>query len=142
MKTLFKELTAQLETIAELKWIDKDKGQMNFEKPPILFPAALVTLSLPNTQNDNRLQQSGEARIEVKLCFDWGGNTNHVTPEADRDNSLSYYDIMDAVFNKLQGWKSSEVTPLERRSLVPLQRPDHYTTEVMVFSSSFRETVS
>lgn len=142
MKTLFKDITAQIATVAALKWVDKDKGQMNFEKPPVLFPAALVTISLPNTQNNNRVEQSGQARIEVKLCFDWGGNTSQVTPAIHRDKSLEYYDVMDEVFKKLQGWSSSEITPLERRSLVPLARPDHYTTEVMVFTGNFIEDLA
>ena len=142
MKTIFKAITAQLQTVTELKWIDKDKGQMNFERPPVLFPAALITITVPTSQNITRIQQAGTAKIDVKLCFDYGGNTSAVTPTVDRDRSLAYYDVVDKVYAALQGFGTAEINPLERRSFSPIARPDTYVTEVMVFTGDFLEEPS
>lgn len=133
MKTLFKEITAKLEAITAIKWVDEDKGQMNFERPPILFPGALVAISLPTTQNMSVLKQHVQAQVTVKLCFDYGGNTNTLTPTANRDASLAFYDVVQEVYKALQGFSTIDFNALERRNFVQIPRPDTYKTVSMVF---------
>ena len=142
MKTLFKAITAQLKTVTELKWIDEDKGQMNFTKPPVLFPAALVTISYPSIQNLNNTKQRVSANITVKLCFDYGGNTNIETPEIARDQSLGYYDIMEAVHEALQGFTTGEFNELKRVNVLPILRPDAYKTTSVLYSTEFLDTIN
>lgn len=139
MKQIFKDISARLALLPELEWVDKDKGQMNYERPPILFPAALLTLSVNRAENISKTLQGGQLQLRVKLCFGFAGNTNAKTPAQDLDRSLEYYDIVDKVFAQLQGWGTGEFNPLERVSFVPIQRPDGYTTEEMVFTADFRE---
>jgi len=137
MKTLFKAITAQLDTIPELKWVDEDKGQMNFERPPILFPAALVTIALPRTRNLTDKKQDTNALISVKLCFDYSGETSMVTPTVARDKSLGYYDIVEKVYKALQGFSTENFNPLVRNNVQPLPRPDGYKTTVIPFTTEF-----
>ena len=139
MKTIFKEITAQLDTVPGLNWIDEDKGQMNFERPPVLFPCALVSLSLPQTQNYNQDNQQCDLQVSVTLAFDFSGNTNNLTPEADRERSLAYYDMVDLVYKSLQGFSSVNFNKLERRNFRPIPRPDQYKTVNMTFTSEFIE---
>lgn len=139
MKDIFKEITAKLDTIPELRWIDEDKGQMNFERPPITFPAALVEINLPNTDNLNLKKQHAMARIRVRLCFNFGGNTSVVTPQAARDESLKYYDLVDKTFATLQGWATPIFNPLERRNFGHEKRPDGYKVVFMDFLTEFQD---
>ncbi|WP_425628854.1 hypothetical protein [Cellulophaga lytica] len=139
MKTLFKEITAKLDAVASIKWVDEDKGQMNFERPPVLFPAALVTISLPSTRNITISKQQASAQIAVKLCFNYGGNTNSVTPDTDRDRSLQYYDVVDEVYKALQGFSSPHFNALERRAFNHILRPDEHKTVVLTFTTDFIE---
>lgn len=137
MKQLFKDVQDALDAMPQIKWVDKDKGQMNFENPPVLFPAALVSLTVPST-NDITLKKTGcAATISIKLCFNWGGNTNNLTPAANKDQSLAYYDVVDAVYKVMQGWSSNNINPLRFRGLSTIQRPDQYTTEVLNFVGDF-----
>lgn len=139
MKKIFKAITAQLDTVAALKWIDEDKGQLNFERPPVLYPAALITLSIPASRNMNRTLQSATLQVAVKLAFDFGGNTNAITPEEARDASLAYYDTVELVYKALQGFSTSEFNALERINFVPLPRPDAKKVMQMTFTSSFQD---
>lgn len=139
MKDIFKAITAQLDTITSLNWVDEDKGQMNFETPPILFPAALVSITLPNTQNYSQTKQQAQAQIRVLLCFDFGGNTNSKTPSVHRDKSLAYYDLVDDVYKALQGFSTAQFNPLERRNFVQILRPDVYKTVATTFTTDFLE---
>lgn len=139
MKTLFKDVTARLATVPALKWIDEDKGQMNFERPPVQYPAALITITLPRTRNLNTKRQVCEASIAVKLCFEFGGNTSGITPEAARDASLGYYDIVEACYVALQGYSTNSFNPLERVNFQQLPRPDAKKTVVMTFTTAFHD---
>lgn len=142
MKTIFKETVARLEAqVPELLWIDKEKGQMNFNDTPVLFPAALLTLSWRTRTDVTDTSQFKDLVVQVKLCFDFTGNTNHKTPAVHRDKSLAYYDIVEKVHAALQGWSGSEFGPLSSISLNPIPRPDAYTTEVLAYSGSFRHEV-
>lgn len=139
MKTIFKELTAKLGTVAALKWIDEDKGQLNFERPPVVFPCALVDIQLPKTENLNSMIQNADALVTVRIAFDFSGNTSNVTPEAARNQSLEYYDIVEEVYKALQGWSTIHFNPLARKSFYQEKRPDAYKVVAIPFQTSFRD---
>ncbi|NJB36378.1 hypothetical protein [Croceivirga sp. JEA036] len=143
MKQLFKDITERLDGIAELNWVDEEKGQMNYtgayDRPPLVFPAALVTLSIPGTQGLNDKKQIAQLQLAITLCFDFSGNTNSKTPTVERDKSLAYYDVVDAVYKALQGWSSGRFNPLDRISFRPIPRPDGYKTVQLVFASGFKD---
>jgi len=137
MQQIFEEITARLEGVPALRWVDEDKGQMNFERPPLVFPAALVTIDLPQTRNMTTTVQEARMALTVLLCFDYSGNTNTKTPQAARAQSLAYYAVVEAVKERLQGWGGTEFNPLERTSLRHLKRPDAYKTVQLTFASAF-----
>ncbi|MDO6808097.1 hypothetical protein Q4603_05740 [Zobellia galactanivorans] len=142
MKTIFKEITARLEAeVPELRWIDKEKGQMNFSTA-VLFPAALITLSTKTRNNITDTWQEKDLVVQVKLCFDFSGNTNNKTPQLHRDKSLEYYDVCEKVHKALQGWGGSTFNPLASVGHSPIPRPDGYVTEVMSYQSSYRDDVA
>lgn len=140
MKTTYQSILNRLTAeVSELKWIDLDKGQMRFERPPVAFPAALISLQIAKSENLNHTKQLVNAQIGIKLCFDFTGNTDASTPEAHRLNSLAYFDLVDKVFSKLQGWGTAELNPLERVNQYDEQRPDAYKVTVMTFTTAYYE---
>jgi len=140
MKTIYQAILNQLQAqVPSLKWIDLDKGQMRFEKPPIVFPAALIGLQVARAENLNQTKQLVNAQITIKLCFDFTGNTDASTPEEHRLNSLAYFDLVETVFNKLQGWATAEMNPLERSNQFDEQRPDAYKVTTITFSTNYYE---
>ena len=140
MKNIFKAVTARLDTIPSLKWVDEDKGQMNFASPPVSFPCALVDIQLPKTENLNAKIQDCDALITIRLAFDFSGNTSSSTPAIARDKSLAYYDIVEEVYKALQGWGTAEFNPLERKSFVQEKRPDGYKVVAIPFETAYRDT--
>lgn len=137
MKEIFKSTTAQLGTIPSLKWIDEEKGQLNFERPPVLFPCALVDITLPKTKDMNRKLQECDVIITVRLAFDFAGNTSNETPDEARDKSLEYYDIVEEVYQLLHGWTDGRFNPLSRAGFYPEKRPDGYKVVAMPFVTQF-----
>jgi hypothetical protein len=139
MKQVYKDIANRTKEVVSIKHIDLDKGQMNFERPPVVFPAALISLSA-STQNINNSLQACKGRITVKLCFDFTGNTSTDTPQANLDQSLSFFDVQEEVWNKLQGWATDNFNPLYRIAQVDTPRRDGYKVLEMIFETEWHET--
>lgn len=143
MKNIYLNIMDQLQAeVPELFWVDMQKGQMNYQRPPVLFPAALVKIQLPKASNMNRSKQMCEAMITVDLCFDYNGNTDMTTPESARLESMKYMDIKEKVFAKLQGFKTDEMNALERVNEYEEPRPDGYKVTSISFMTSFIESTN
>jgi hypothetical protein len=140
MKAIFVAITAKLEESA-MRWVDEDKGQMNFENPPVIFPAALVEIDIPTIETLSRKAQNMEPTVTVRLCFDFIGKTSNATPKIARDKSLAYYDQVQEVYELLQGFEGASFNPLELKSLMQEKRPDGYKVVALRFGTEFHEFV-
>lgn len=138
MKNIYIDIMDKLiADVPELFWVDLQKGQMNYARPPILFPAALLKLQITKAQNLNTTKQKCDALITVDLCFDFTGNTDATTPITARNESLKYMDVKEKVFATLQGFKTANMNPLERVNEYETPRPDGYKVTSMTFTTSF-----
>lgn len=137
MKQVFLDVTAQLDTALSLKWVDEDKGQMNFERPPVLFPCALVDIQITNAEKMGGKLLRCDALVTVRMGFDFTGNTSTKTPAEARAKSLEYYDIVEEVKKKLNGWSGGNFNALEFKNFYPEKRPDGYKVQAMVFATQF-----
>jgi hypothetical protein len=104
MKDLFKYLRTQLKTVSDINWVDLDKGQVSkfAIRPAIAFPAALIKIDYPRTETMNKKKQKCSVRINVKLVWDYAGDTDSVTEDQELEESLAYFDLCDDVYDKLQ----------------------------------------
>lgn len=143
LKELFKTTRTKLKEVAELNWIDLDKGQMEdydpeHGRPSVSFPAALITVQFPRTNSNEEikgLKQRIEGMITVRICFDFTGNTSGATEDAQVDQSLAYLDIVQLVYEKLQGYTDGTFNKLDRISLRDERRPDKYKVINMIFKT-------
>ena len=139
MKHIYTNILTALKEIPELKWIDLDKGQMNSNRPSVAFPAALITVTLPRTENITSTIQTVNTQITVRLCFDYTGSTNSKMTEAARNKSLEYFNIADKVFNKLQNLEADNMNALERINAIEEVRPDGYKILAQTYNSGYKE---
>ena len=139
MKHIYTNILTALQEIPELKWIDLDKGQMNSNRPSVAFPAALITVTLPRTENITNTIQTVNTQITVRLCFDYTGSTNSKMTEAARNKSLEYFNIADKVFNKLQNLEADNMNALERINAIEEVRPDGYKILAQTYNSGYKE---
>lgn len=139
MKFLFKSIQERLtKEVPELRWIDMDKGQLDyFERPPVSFPCALISVQLPRTIDLGAKKQKCDGLIVIRMGFDFSGNTSHVTPEAALEKSLAYFDLVEKVYGALQGYGESSYNTLSRQSLREEKRPDMIKVVNIPFSTSF-----
>lgn len=120
------------EKVPALRWIDIDLGQLQFENPPIDYPAALIDIQGVDYSNAGGNTQIAQTTVAINLAFKVHGPSNHLAPESQRVAAMKHYDVVTDVYEALQGYATEEFSPLTRLSL---QRqastwPRHYT---MVF---------
>ncbi|RQO78099.1 hypothetical protein DBR40_09115 [Pedobacter sp. KBW01] len=111
-----------------IKWIDKDKGQLEFYevRPAVAFPCALIKVEITRTENLGRNVQRCHGRVTIRLAFDYVGGTSAATPAGTRQQSLDYFDLAQAVYLTIQG-KTGGAGKFDRQSATEEPRPDGLT---------------
>lgn len=139
MKELFQYLRNRLKTLSSIVWVDKDKGQINrFNmRPAIGFPAALIKIDYPRTDAVSKKKQRCFCRITVRLVWDYNGDTDSTTENAELTESLSYFDTCNEVYDLLQAEIDHTIfqKPLERISQTEESRNDGLLVVNMVFET-------
>lgn len=133
--------TAVADLIAEvpqIKWVDMDFGQVdNFDiRPAVAFPCALIGIDFPQITDLGQKKQKPQVVINIKMGFNYSGETAHATPEQVRERALAYYGIVKAVYKKLQGERIGTST-LKRRQQLETARPDRIKIIEMPFATEF-----
>ena len=109
MEELFNLLLIDLKShIPELKWIDFDFGQLDYEHPPVQFPCALITLNYPDIAGNIR----ANVEINIKLGFDVRIHANSAAPVPMRTAALAYLKTVKKGMN-LKGLKLNNHTALQ-----------------------------
>lgn len=144
MTFLFNALTAKLQEITELRWIDLDKGQIDRYdlRPPLAFPAVLIGIQYTRAESIGNRSQQVEALINLRLVVDYSGPTSAATPTQARQESLSYFQLAESVFDKLQGHKEAQFNRLDRRSMREERRQDGLKVINIAFATNFIEEVT
>ena len=126
MKTIYKALLERLSTtVPSLAWIDLDTGQIDrhidskelAERPPVKFPAALITIAIDNSRNvsNDGAWQDCNGSVVVRLVFNNAPDrTAANVPEATREKNLKTYDLIAETYAALQGFETENFNALER----------------------------
>jgi len=105
MKFIYEAILARLaDQVPELKYIDLDKGQFEMERPPVSYPACLISMQVSNTQENHRNNLHKQLLVSLRIGYDFFGNTSSITPDPHRADSLAYFDLVEKIETALQGW--------------------------------------
>lgn len=141
---LYLDLSEQLATIPELKWIDQDFGQLEqFDmRPSVNFPCALTDFIQATYSNLSELAQFGDISVNIRLGFSPFSNAHYVAPVSVKEKALEYYTIEQKVFESLQGWHNEFSQPFIRVSATTEQRdndPAGLRVRVLTFTTSYED---
>ncbi len=139
MKELYLKITELLNELPQLRWVDFNRGQLQEELPPISYPCALVDIDLPSCENIDEDFQQVRASFTITLVFKSIGETNSKAPQKRREYALNYFDTVDAVFDKLQGYSDDSFYPFERTSVRNQNIRIGLKTVELSFSTSWQE---
>ena len=103
MKDLYLSLVAALDQLGIFAYVDFNYGQLKETEPSISYPAALIKINVPSVEEHQNKLIEESAYFEILVVSKQIGDTNNLTSEAIRSNSLAYLESVEAVRNALQG---------------------------------------
>lgn len=142
MKALFKAIRTRLITeVTDLKFVDMNKRQFFYERPRVGWPAALISIQYPSVRslNDQRTFQDVQAVVTISIGEDFTGNTDNHTSDTHLNTSLAYLDLIQTIYEKLQGWTPvAGYMPLDRVSQLEDQQTQYNITN-LTFTVGFKD---
>lgn len=137
MKDFYKSITEQLRSIAAIKWIDLDSGQLDRDNPELRFPCSLVRFESSNKDIDEAGSQDKAFTLTLRTAFDAVGSRTAVdTPESILNRSLAYFDSVSDIYNLLQGVDINNYTAFECIYEGQEQRSDGLVVFKQIFKTS------
>jgi hypothetical protein len=137
MKETFLKTTAALKTLTWLKMSDRDRGQIDHyeTRPQVLFPCALVSISMPKRKNYTiGGKQQRMITITIRLACERLIDGSSLNTDANRAKALDYYDKAEAIDEMFQGFTDPYFTTAwECTATVDEQRADF---DIMRFTFS------
>jgi len=145
MKIIYQKIVSILSGVSDLKFIDLDKGQLDYYssgRPNVAFPAALINIELPECIDESDTIQRVRAQAIIRIAFDFTGETSAATPSDVRDTSLNYFETVEAVYKALQGYSDSEVESISRAAVRQEVREDGYKVSQIIFNIWFDDVTA
>lgn len=133
MEQLYEKLLELLGTIPELKWIDLDVGQLQEEKPPVIYPCALIEIDMPQCDDIQDKIQQVRGTFKITYVFKAYGETNNKTDQPKRSNALTYFKTPKDGYKKLQGFGNDNFYKFSRTS----QRPENIRKGLKVIAQTY-----
>jgi len=144
MKELYEAIVTQLTTeVPDLKMIDFEMGQLDVlaldKRPALVFPCALVDISYPLCDDEGEATQLVTARANIRLAFECPLPTDSRATDTRRAAALAIFTIVDLVYQKLQGFSTTEFSGFSRKSQTPDNRYAGIKIINMIFETTFED---
>ena len=114
MDKLYEKIIELLETVSEIKYIDLDYGQLQEEKPPLVYPAVLVRIS-ESREDIDHMYQLVTGNITLTVIDKLMGESNNLTPQDQRKRGIAYMQLNDKIHKALQGYKDKDYEPFTNK---------------------------
>lgn len=116
MEDLYLKLLELLKQVPQLRYIDLDTGQLMAEKPPIVYPAALIEIDLPQSEDIGGNIQRCNVNFSIRIVTKAFHETNANAPTSVIKSSLEWLRLQNEIYKKLQGYGDANFYPFSRRS--------------------------
>lgn len=140
------QIAQRLSQVTQLAWIDMDLGQLDPSgdgRPAVAFPACLVELAYPQSDNVAQYQQVVTCNVQLRLAF---SPLNNPRLDGTTANHVAITDgvtpTIEAVHAALQGWETDSLSPLQRLTATPERRRDGIKVYRITYQTTFMETTS
>ena len=125
MKQLFLAISAAIEAVPGIKWVDFDLGQFeNEENQGVSHPAALIRFDGATFSNLAGEEQQRDMSITIRLGFDLYGRTHSLTDPDKRAKALEHLDTLELVHKAMQGLNNPQSGALTGTGFTTEQRAD------------------
>ena len=112
--TIIKDLMDMLsEALLNVKYIDKDWGQLGMEQPPVGWPCILIDIEQVDPKHLNDGNEKDTAIVVLTVANRRTTSSSAHAPRAAKEASYQTIDLTDDIHDLVQGYSASrEYTPL------------------------------
>lgn len=130
MKQIFTDIKNQIATITQVKDIQEDWGQLQYDQPPVKFPCALVDIQSINYSQMGNLAQSAEALLSVTIADDKIVNRKSA-------DDFATIELMEQVNDTLHGYAPTACSRLIRQRIERVNIPGTIRIYTIVYQFTF-----
>jgi len=137
MKELIDDIKTRIEPVTGLKYVDEDWGQLDYYSggPPVKFPCALVDIGQVQWSDNGNQVQIGTGSVIIRIADQRISNSNVKAPVAQKTKSLSFFDLIMYIHQKLHGWSGAKNNgPLTRVAYKKVKRDDGIREVEMIYA--------
>ena len=137
MKKLIADLKTKLASVAGIKYIDEDWGQLDYYSPnqPVKWPCVILDINQAAWSNQGEHVQIGLAQVSIRVADMKLSNTNQKAPSSQQVAAASIFDLLTAIHTALHGWTADSANgPLTRTLTRKVNRDDGIREFEMIFS--------
>ncbi|WP_394749496.1 hypothetical protein [Spongiimicrobium salis] len=112
--TTYLEVTEHLKTtVPAIKWVDKDRGQLE-DPANFIFPrpAVFVSFGFGNYENLGKGVLKGEKRLRIRTVYENYADSH--TGSINQEKALAYFEFDEAVHVALEGFSGTHFTGLTK----------------------------
>lgn len=112
--TIYLEISTYLkQQIPGLKWVDKDRGQLE-NISNFVFPRPAIFLSFMRTEYGTIGNNSQQGTGAVRLRIAYENYADSFTGSVNQDKALAFFEFNEKVYETLQGLSGTHFSPLDR----------------------------
>ena len=137
MKQLIADLKTRLATVAAIRYIDEDWGQLDYYSPnqPVKWPCVIIDINQAAWGNQGEHVQIGLAQISIRVADMKLSNTNAKAPSSQQTAAASIFDLLTSIHAALHGWTADSASgPLTRTLTRKVNRDDGIREFEMIYS--------
>lgn len=136
-KQVLLDVQARLqEEVPSLRYIDKDWGQLNEERPAVNFPCAIIDVDSVRYQDLSGGYQIAEAALTVTVADLRTMSSSASSPQ--REASFGIFDMIQSVHNALQHYASHNFAPLVRLGMQRVPATKGYECYELKYTTAFK----
>lgn len=128
--------------LSQLKYVDKDWGQLDVEKPAVGFPCALIDITRVDYTDLSAGWQLASGTFTVKVANQRTNSSSAHAPSTAKNNSYAALELCDAVHLALNGFNGShtqsEYAPLVRTSFYKQENGLKYECYAIIYKTQWK----
>lgn len=131
-------IQAQLkEQVPDLKYIDKDWGQLDTEYPAVNWPCCLIDIESVE-YGDGRAVQTADATVLLTVADQRTASSSAGAAPAQVAEAYKTIDLAEAIDRKLHLFSNGSFAPLVRRSFKRIAAGTGYECYQMTYVTAYR----
>ncbi len=134
-KDLLLSIQERLATVPELKYIDKDWGQLRYEQPAVKYPCALIDLEQAGFSETGKGGQLADVSVTITIADQRLTPTSLYAPR--KEDGYAAIELMESVHDALQLYYEKGFAPLVRTNWRKLHVSNTFEVYALSYATQF-----